>query len=121
MSADLAALVAFLTGLIAGGSVAWLARGDTVRVLTAQLRESRLAEALATDRLVHAWKDGAHVPPRPVEPGPPPQPLPKDLQDYVNQWEDPEHRAEEEAKIRAMQARGLSSVAILMQLDNQHP
>lgn len=118
---DLAGLAAFVTGLIVGGSIAWLARGDTVRTLREHIRESRIAEALATDRLVHAWKEGAQIAPRPTPAAPPLQPLPKDLADHVNQWDDPEHKAMLEADIRARQARGLSSTAILMALDNEHP
>lgn len=121
MTVELACLITFLTGLIVGGSVAWLARGDTIKALREHVKEARTAEALATDRLVHAWREGAQIPPRPTEPGPPPQPLPRDLADHIAQWDDPEHRAEQEAQIRALLATGRTPAAVLMHLENQHP
>jgi hypothetical protein len=114
-------LLAFGLGLLLGSVVAGLARGETVKFLREQLAQARKAEELATDRLVHAWKDGAQIPPRPSEPAPPPVVLPKDLQDYVAQWEDPEHRAEQEAQVRELLGTGRSPMAVLQYLEDQHP
>ena len=115
-------LIAYGVGGVLGSALAWFSRGETIRFLREQLEGARAAEALATDRLVHAWKDGAQIPPRPGEkPAVPLQPLPADLKAHVEQWDDAEHRAMLESDIRAMLGRGLSPVAVLMALDNQHP
>ena len=113
--------VAVVVGIVVGLVGGWYLTWPVTRVLRTELDRARKAEELATDRLVHAWKEGAQIPPRPTEPGPPLQPLPQDLADHVDQWDDPEHKAELEGHIRALQARGLSSTAILMHLDNEHP
>lgn len=121
MSAELAAVAGFCAGLLVGGALLWLARSETVRVLDAQLEQARTAERVATDRLVHAWREGATVPPRPVEAAPPPEPLPSELQAELDQWEEPEHKAMLERKMRELIQAGRSTVAVLMELDNLHP
>ena len=113
--------IAGLIGAALGALAAWLARADTIGVLRAELERARKAEEVATDRLVHAWKEGAVVPPRPSEPAPPPDPLPGPLLEEINQWEDGEHRAMLEAHFRQEMARGKSVPAILLELDNVHP
>lgn len=122
MTPDVALLLgAFLAGFGAGALVFWLARTELVRVLRAELVTARKAEALATDRLVHAWQEGATIPPRPPDEIPPPDPLPGALQDELNQWEDPEHRVMLEAQMREGLRRGKDPVRILLELDNTHP
>jgi len=113
-------IVSFLIGLTTGGLVLWLAHRETATVLIEQLHRAQVAEAEATDRLVHAWREGATIPPRP-QPIPPVQPLPPDLQVELDQWEDQEHKVMLEAQMRAGMARGLSSTAVLLELDNLHP
>lgn len=115
MTWDLVA--AYLLGVVTG----WLIYHREVVTLRQELRRAHAAETVATDRLVHAWKDGATIPPRPAEPVPPPLPLPKELLEYVAQWEDPEHRAMLEARFRAEMGAGKGATAILMALDNEHP
>lgn len=110
-------LAAYLVGVMFG----WLMQRGSISVLREQLHDARQAEALATDRLLHAWKDGATIPPRPVELPPPPGPLPAELLEEINQWEDPEHRAMLEARFRAELATGKGVPAILLALDNEHP
>ena len=114
-------LIAGLVGLALGALAAWLARADTIGVLKGQLEQARKAEEVATDRLVHAAREGAVVPPRPTPPTPPVQPLPKILLDELRQWEDPEHRIELEGQMRNLMARGMDATAVLLTLDNQHP
>lgn len=113
--------VSFLVGLVAGFAIAYLARRETIDVLLAQLGQARGAEALATDRLVHAWQEGARIPPRPAPEPEPVQPLPEILQKELDDWEDPEHRAMLEATMRAGLQKGQDPVRILMELDNLHP
>lgn len=114
-------LAAWGLGLVLGGTLAWLARRDTIRALEEQVTWLRTQEALATDRLVHAWKEGATIPPRPPEPVPPPEPLPAVLQDELDQWEDSEHRVMLEAQMRAGLHAGKDTTRILLELDNSHP
>lgn len=114
-------LIAAGVALALGAAAGWLARGDTVAVLRQQLHQAREAEAIATDRLVHAWKEGATIAPRPLEEIPPPQPLPAELQAELAQWEDSEHRIALEQRMRAGMQKGLSTTAILLDLDNLHP
>lgn len=118
------ALVLYGLGMaLLGGAIAAAFRGETIAVLREQLKIAREAEAVATDRLVHAWREDKSItiPPRPAEPVPPPDPLPSDLQAEVDQWESPESRLIVEQKIRVMLARGLAPPAILLALDNEHP
>jgi hypothetical protein len=114
-------IASFLVGLFLGAALLWWARGETIRVLREQLKQAREAEVVATDRLVNAWKEGEKVLPRPEEAPPPPEPLPADLQAELDQWEDVEHRVMLEAAMRDGMRRGLSTVAILLELDNMHP
>ena len=69
-------------------------------------RELRIAQ----DRLLTAWKEGAVVPPREDKPtqNPPLEPLPPQLQPFVDQWESPASRESEEARIRQWLAQGWS-------------
>lgn len=108
-------------GFAFGALAAWLARADTIHVLTVQLDNARAAEAIATDRMVHAAQAGAIVPPRPLPTPPPLQPLPSILRDELQQWEDPEHRIVLEGQMRNLMARGMDATAVLLTLDNQHP
>lgn len=121
MSPALAGAIGLVAGLLIGGALLWLSRSETVRVLTTQLEQARDAERVATDRLVHAWREGATIPPRPAEEAPPPDPLPETLQAELDQWEDPEHRAMLERKMRTLLQAGRDPVAVLMELDNLHP
>ena len=114
-------LIAGLVGAALGALAAWLARADTITVLKEQLEQARRAEEIATDRLVHAARDGAVVAPRPTPPIPPLQPLPKVLLDELRQWEDVEHRVELEGQMRNLMARGMNATAVLLALDDQHP
>lgn len=118
----LAGLIGFVVGVAAGFVVCRQGFGQTVRVLSDHLKWAREQEAIATDRLVHAWReDNATIAPRPPEPVPPPEPLPRVLQEEVDGWETPETRAVVEEKIRGMMRRGFNSTRILLELDNHHP
>lgn len=108
-------------GLLLGAGLAGLAAWFVVRQLRSAVEWHRKQEQVATDRLVHAWKDGATIPPRPSEPIPPPEPLPSVLQEEIDQWEDGENRSMLEARMRAGLHAGLSPTAILLQLDDLHP
>lgn len=114
-------LASFGIGFGAGALVFWLARAELVRVLRGELAEARKAEAVATDRLVHAWKEGATIAPRPPDAVPPLEPLPAALQEELDQWEDAEHRVMLEAQMREGLRRGKDAVRILLELDNTHP
>lgn len=114
-------LVAVVAGLAAGAVLAWLAARAVIAQLEGAVDWHRKQEQVATDRLVHAWKDGAVVPPRPADPTPAPDPLPEELQTELDQWDDPEHRAMLEARMRDGLQRGRGVTAILMELDNLHP
>ena len=106
----------FFIGLLAGFVAAWLARREAVAILREELRRSREAEVVAADRLLAAWKEGAVVPPRPPAEPFRQLPLPEALREEVDQWADPEVRAEVEAKIRKLQAEGLAQEAIILKL-----
>ncbi len=114
-------LIAYGLGLVLGAAVAWLARRDTIDTLKEQVHWLREQEAIATDRLVHGWKEGATVAPRPLPELPKQEPLPSLLKDELQQWEDPEHRVTLEAEFRAMLGRGMTATAILKEMDNRHP
>lgn len=114
-------VIAWLLGIGIGALLAWWAQRPVIVLLEQQLAQSKKAEETATDRLVHAWREGATIPPRPSPPPPPLEPLPPELQQELNDWEDGEHRAILEAQMRAGLAQGKSSVAILLELDNRHP
>jgi hypothetical protein len=106
---------AVLVGLIAGALGAWFVQQGELRYLRREL-------SVAQDRLLHAWReDKATIPPRPPEQLPPPPPLPPDLQEVVDDWEDPESRAVQESQIRQMMDAGWKTMAILKHLENQHP
>lgn len=113
--------VGFVIGLVVGGVLAWLAREETLRLVKSELKEARKQEAIATDRLVHAWHAEAKIPPRPQEALLPPEPLPATLQAELDVWEDQEHRAMLEAQMRSMLRAGKDPVRILLELDNVHP
>jgi flagellar biosynthesis/type III secretory pathway M-ring protein FliF/YscJ len=116
--ADWLRLVISLTvGLVLG----WLMIFPLVRLLRHEREEARKAEQVATDRLLAAWRDGAVVPPRPSESVPPPDPLPVELQEEINQWEDPEHRQALEMEFRTRLGQGLGVAAILREQEDRHP
>lgn len=114
-------LLAVGVGLLVGVGLAGLAAWLVIRQLNAAVEWHRKQEQVATDRLVHAWKDGATIPPRPSEPVPSPEPLPSVLQEELDQWEDGEHRTALEAHMRRGLHEGLGTTAILLGLDNLHP
>ncbi len=114
-------IASFIAGLAAGAIILWLARAETIRFLRAELQDARKAEQVATDRLLHAWKEGATIAPRPTETPPPPDPLPAVLQEEIDHWEDPEHRIMLEAQMREGIRRGKDTTRILLELDNLHP
>jgi hypothetical protein len=122
MSDLIAGAVIFALGAAFGAAAAWLARADTIAILREQLQQARHAEEVATDRLVHAWKAGATVAPRPLERAiPKPEPLPEPLQSEIDQWEDPETRVMLEARFREGLMIGKSVPSLLLELDNHHP
>ena len=78
--------------------------------------ELRVAHAQIAHAVIH---DSAVIPPR-IEEVPPLEPLPKELLACVEQWEDAESRAIEEAKIRQWRAEGWGVPAILRQYGATH-
>lgn len=102
-------------GLAAGALGVWLLQREELTYLRKEL-------AIAQDRLVHAWKEGAVIAPRPAEPIKAPDPLPQELRDCVNEWESPEARAAEEAKLRDLYfTKGLNVLSILRLREENHP
>lgn len=97
--------VSLLVGVLAGGGfVYWLTRGVEARAL------------LAEDRLYAAWKEGADIPPRPVESEEvDTSPLPGQLQVIVDDWDAPETRAVLEHAIRRQLADGFKPPAVMQQ------
>lgn len=109
----LGSVILFATGAMLGAVSVWLLREREMHFLRTEL-------TMASDRLLHAWKDGATIPPRPVEVAPPP-PLPPQLMELVTEWESPEARATMEAKLRGLYFdRGWGVTAILKQQENEH-
>lgn len=103
-------IYALVAGLIIGAALTWFVHRDELEYLRREL-------AQATDRLAHARiEKGAEIAPRPVE-YEPPEPLPAELQQIVNEWEDPESRAVTESKIRGWIAEGWGNEAILRQFN----
>lgn len=114
-------LVVYLVVAALSALASWLAREETVRLLKREVERAQKAEAVATDRLVHAWREGAVVPARPSPPLPPQDPLPGPLAEEVAAWEDPEHRHVLAERMRFELAKGKSIPTILLELDNEHP
>lgn len=104
-----------LVGLLLGASGCWWLQRAEIRYLRDELR-------IASDRLLHAWRDDkAVIPPRPV-PVEPPKPLPPELADMVAEWESPEAQAAMETKLRGLYFdRGWGVQAILRQAEDEHP
>lgn len=95
-------------GLIAGAVATWLVHRGELQYLREELKAAHA-------QIAHAvLQEGATIPPRIEEPEPLP-PLSNALRDLVDQWESPESRAIEEAKIRQWQAEGYGEAAILRQ------
>lgn len=108
--------------MVAGALASYWLQRPALEYLKGELKWARSEIVNATDRLLYSWKQEGVVPaPRPVEPIPPPEPLPAVLQAEVNQWESPESRVAVEQKIRGMQARGWEPTKILLELDKAHP
>ncbi len=103
---ELAATLA--AGLALGALATWFLTRDERKYLRDELR-------VAHAQIAHAViQEGAMVPPRFEEPEPL-EPLSKELQAAIAQWESPGSRATEEAKIRHWQAEGYGEEAILRQ------
>ena len=95
-------------GLALGSLLTWLVHRGELGYLREELK-------VAHAQIAHAViEDGALIPPR-IEPVEPIKPLSKKLQECVEQWDEPESRAVEEAKIRGWQGEGWGEKAILRQ------
>ena len=103
---ELAATLA--AGLILGAVSTWLVTRGERLYLRDELKvaHAQIAHAVIQER--------ATIPARYEEPEPL-EPLSKALQDAVDQWESPDSRATEEAKIRRYLAEGYGEPAILRQ------
>lgn len=103
--------VALLAGLILGAGGCWFLQRAELVYLRKEL-------AIAQDRLLHAWRDEkAVIPARPSEPTKM-LPLPKELQEAVDEWDDPETKAAIASKLReAHFDRGLGILAALKELE----
>lgn len=100
-----------LAGLALGSTgVWWLQR--------AELERWRRDAKEAQDRLFYAWRDEKVVPaPRTTEPAKV-EALPAALREYVDQWEDPEVRLEQETRVRSLYFdRGMGEAAVLKELE----
>ena len=95
-------------GLILGALATWLLQRTEIKYLRDELR---VAHAQIAHAVIH---EGAEIPARYEEPEPI-KPLSQELQACVDQWEDVDSRAIEEAKIRQWQAEGWGTEAILRQ------
>ena len=95
-------------GLLVGAVGSTLVHREELKYLRGELRvaHAQIAHAVIEERAI--------IPPR-IEDVAPLEPLPKELQACVEQWEDVESRAIEEAKIRQWQAEGWGVPAILRQ------
>ena len=95
-------------GLTLGSLLTWLVHRGELGYLREELKvaHAQIAHAVIQER--------ALIPPR-IEPVEPIKPLTKELQDCVDQWDEPESRAVEEAKIRGWLADDHSIKSILRQ------
>lgn len=101
-------IYALVAGIILGYLAAYHSTYEERKYLRDELR-------VAHAQIAHAvMVDHAQIPAR-YEPPEPPEPLPAELHDLVTQWEDPESRAIEEAKIRGWLAEGWGHPAIKRQ------
>lgn len=100
-----------------GALAAWF--GGRFEMVAAELRRERARADQAEDRLYAAWKDGHQVPPRPEEtvPQEPPAPIPADLRDLVDRWDDPFAREKAELEIRGLLTQGRSAASILREYE----
>lgn len=120
-------MIVYLTvALIGGAFIGFLLGQHTehetgqrlVDYLKAELAHYRKQYDVATDRLVHAHlEERALIPPRPVEPKPI-LPLPPELQQIVDEWENPEVRANVAARIQRMLDEGRGVPAIMRSFEN---
>lgn len=111
----------FFLGATVGAVVAHLADRPVRKFLLGELSYLRKELATAQDRLVHAWREpGVTIPPRPIEVKPVEKLAPA-LQECIDEWESPEARAAEEARIRKMLDSGWGVQAILRERENLHP
>ncbi len=97
-----------LAAFVAGYALKWLSGLEEIRYLRAELKQThnQIAHAVIQERAI--------IPPR-EEPVEPIKPLSKKLQEAVDQWEDADSRAVEEAKIRQWLAEDWGEKAILRQ------
>ena len=95
-------------GLILGALATFLLQRTEIKYLRDELR---VAHAQIAHAVIH---EGAEIPARYEEPEPI-KPLSQELQACVDQWEDVDSRATEEAKIRQWQAEDWGTEAILRQ------
>lgn len=106
-------LAVLVGGVLLGWLAGWLPHRAERTYLRAELR-------VAQERLLGAWQSGAVMPPRSDAPGPEPVPaLPGLLQGYVDDWENPESRAAQEAVFRKQYfEQGMSEKAIVLALED---
>lgn len=105
----LTALAVGIPSLVAIAILCWLL--ETTR------RELRLAN----DRLYAAWQSGALIPPRPepVKKALPLVPLSPTLQEYVNDWEEPEAQTRAENEIREWLVEGKTENWIIRTIEDR--
>ena len=101
-------IYALVAGLAIGALATWLLQRTEIKYLRDELR---VAHAQIAHAVMH---EGVHVPARYEEPEPI-EPLSKRLREAVEQWEDPNNQAIEEAKIRQWLAEDWGEEAILRQ------
>jgi hypothetical protein len=101
-------IYAFAVGLVLGVTLTYYVHREEVRYLRHELR---VAHAQIAHAVIH---ERAMVPAR-VEPVPEPEPLPGELRDIIDEWEDPESRAVQEARVRGWLAEGWGVPAIKRQ------
>lgn len=108
-------VIVFTAGLLLGGAAVWWLQRQELTYL-------RKENQVATDRLLHAWREEkAVIPPRPQEVRAVPK-LPSELQATVDEWETEESRAVMEQRIRHLHFdRGMGVMAVLKQLEDEHP
>lgn len=84
--------------------------------LLLELRDAKREKKIAEDRLYAAWKEGALIPPRPEPadsaPEEPPTPIPVELRDLVDRWEDDFARTKAEQELRHFLDEGWSEARI---------
>ena len=103
-------IYALTIGLALGALATWLLQRTEIKYLRDELR-------VAHAQIAHAvMSEGATIPARYEEPEPV-EPLTKELQACVEQWEDPDSQATEEAKIRQWLAEGRVEGSILRQYE----